>query len=140
MTASELMAHESHNTRYQLAASIQDLPERIVDAKLADSSMSPRETVAHLCESYEALSDQLEGREHEWGSFNPDGYTWEQLQAKMFELRDAAAVKVLSGGDDSLKAGHDYIVAHDAYHVGQLCALRIAKQPDWVSYSIYRFE
>jgi hypothetical protein len=30
-----------------------------------------------------------------------------------------------------------YIVLHDCYHVGQLCLVRLADDPNWDAYSIY---
>ena len=139
MTASELMEYEVENTGYQLAACFKDLPPSLLDAKATEKSMSPRETAAHLCESYLALNAHIEGKEYEWGSFGSEGLSWDQLLDAVFDLRSKAGKASCVEIDDRLKSGHDYMVAHDAYHVGQLCLLRIQNEPDWEPYSIYRF-
>jgi hypothetical protein len=33
-----------------------------------------------------------------------------------------------------------YGPAHDYYHVGQMAALRLVKEPTWNAYSIYKME
>jgi len=133
------MAYEIENTGYQLSACFKDLPADLLDVKTTEKGMTPRETAAHLCESYMALSSHVAGKEHEWGSFSAEGLAWDQLLAKMFELRGKASGEVCVDSEERLKSAHDYIVAHDAYHVGQLCAMRTQSQPEWESYSIYRF-
>lgn len=139
MTAKELMEYEVENTGFQLTRCLQDLPADLLDKRLTEKGMSPRETASHLCESYLALDAHNKGRHYEWGSFSAEALAWDRLLAKMFELRKEAAAGTCVDEDDKLRACHDYIVAHDAYHVGQLCQLRLQFQPDWEPYSIYSF-
>jgi uncharacterized damage-inducible protein DinB len=137
MTAAALMAYEIENTGYQLSACFKDLPESLRNKRSTEQGMTPREVASHLCESYLALLSHTAGKEYEWGSFSADGLEWDDLLAKAFELREQAAAAVCVEDDPKLKSGHDYIVAHDAYHVGQLCSLRIQFEPGWEPYSIY---
>jgi uncharacterized damage-inducible protein DinB len=138
VTCKELLDYETDNTEYQLKACFEGLPVELREASLAETSMSPRQTLAHLAESYQALAAHLSGEKFEWGKFSSEGLDWENLKSTTFTLRSAALAKASDKVDD-LKAVHDYVIAHDAYHVGQLCALRLANEPGWEAYSIYRF-
>lgn len=133
------MEYEIENTGYQLFACFKDLPDDLLDAQVTEQGLTPRQTAGHLCESYLAMDAQNKGEKYAWGSFSSEGLDWAPLLAKTFELRAIAAAGACVDDDDKLRAAHDYMVAHDAYHVGQLCQLRIKFQPDWESYSIYRF-
>ena len=100
---------------------------------------SARETAKHLCECYLMLAHRVEGKEYEWGSFQPQAATWDDLQEEMFALRKSATDMALATNDDEmLWRLHEFVAGHDQYHVGQLCALRLDIQPDWDYYSIYR--
>lgn len=103
-----------------------------LDTRAAQST--PRATIAHLCECYEAYLAHLSGTPWEWGSYSADATldTLWQTRAKAVEAACSA------GTDDALRTAHAYIVAHDAYHVGQLCLVHLQTNPDWDPYSIYK--
>ncbi|GIV02997.1 MAG: hypothetical protein D6724_10885 [Armatimonadetes bacterium] len=131
----QTLNHALEATSKQVTACLAGLAPDHWDAKPLPPIGSPREIVHHLCDAYCAVVAQAEGKEYEWGSFAlPAGAdpcaVWREERNK--------AVKALAGADAATSLGLDYIALHDAYHVGQLCAVRLALDPEWDSYSIYR--
>lgn len=127
------------NTRYQLGKCLDGLtPDQYASAPLA-SMMTPVQTMEHLCEAYTALEAALLKKSHEWGSYSSGISDPEQLKTHMFALRDRITQMVCESQDEQAYAmAEDYMVQHDAYHVGQLCACRIATDPEFNPYSIYQ--
>lgn len=103
------------------------------------AAMSPEETLAHLAEAYVAFTTEARGGKHEWGSLHLDASSWDELWAKFKALRNEA-VEIASSSDDEkmLKHAWAYIVAHDAYHVGQIASFRVGLDTAWDPYSMYR--
>jgi plasmid replication initiation protein len=137
MTALELLKAEIADSGKQLEAVLSSFPAAQIDSKPASTAMSAREIVVHLCEAYDAAAAASEGREYDWGSYVPPSTEWHQLLANFRELRAKAAEALSAEDDTKLMAGTMYIVAHDYYHVGQLCSARIACDPEWDPFSIY---
>jgi hypothetical protein len=141
MTAKELLAFQFEEAGYQLAKVLEDYPEEAFDLKTTPTALSPRETLGHLAEVYVSVLAQAEGRQHEWGSYDPGTEDRGELM-RILEEKRTAAVRAIEGLDEAkaVHLGADFIVAHDYYHVGQLSAFRLAAEPTWNAYSIYRFE
>jgi len=49
----------------------------------------------------------------------------------------AEAVALAMTSEEAAKASLDYVVIHDAYHVGQMALLRLEQEPGWDPYSLY---
>lgn len=108
------------------------------DAKDRDDLMSPRDVVGHLTECYIAAGKKANGQEHEWGSYVPeDDDPKSLLETMQRERAKACDAMVAKGDEDAVKAATGFVILHDAYHVGQLAALRMRITPDWDVYSIY---
>ena len=130
--------------RYQIEASAKQVDkvlEGLADDKWGVKTggcMSASETVVHLTECYVAAQTQLSGGSHEWGSYKAAEETPAELATKMRSERSKAWEAVLAADDDEAgKTATEYLVLHDAYHVGQLATLRMGFDPEWDAYSIY---
>ncbi len=139
MTAKELLHSQTEDVGYQLEKVLEGISETNLDFKISPSAMSVRQQVEHLCEVYTAASEICRGEEHKWGEYSVDDKSWTNLKPLYLTLREQA-LKLLTESDDdqSLKRTSEFIIGHDYYHVGQLAALRIACDPEWNPYSIYR--
>ncbi len=104
----------------------------------ASGGMSPSETVVHLTECYVATQTHVAGGTHEWGSYKASEETPSDLVSKMRSERSKAWSAVLgSDAEDAGETATQYLILHDAYHVGQLATLRMGVDPEWDAYSIY---
>lgn len=140
MNASELLDHALKSSGFQVTRVFEGIPESLQDAKLGPEAMSPRETLIHLTECYHAVQAALEDKPYEWGSYAPPSQEWAALVATFVSCREQAAAATLASGNPSApKVAMDYMVQHDAYHVGQIAQLRIHQEPGWNAYSIYEF-
>jgi DinB family protein len=138
MTAQELLKIQIDDAQFQLSKVLDGIPEAELDAKPLPTMMSAREMAEHLVEVYIAAGEQAAGQSHEWGSFKAADTSWGPLTAELWKEREAAAAAILASSDPAvLGAGAAFLASHDSYHVGQLCALRLALNPDWNPYSIY---
>jgi hypothetical protein len=137
MTAQELLQYEIDGVGFQLHAIIDTMPSSVQDEKLTDGGMSPKEMLGHVAEAYHATCAHCKGETHEWGSYSVGDQTWDGLLKNFWTERDAAAKAALGGDEKAVKAGYDYIVSHDSYHVGQLALLRMKHDSTWDPYSIY---
>ncbi|MBI5705834.1 MAG: hypothetical protein HZC36_02470 [Armatimonadetes bacterium] len=123
----------------QLTKVYEGLSEDLMDAHLDPSAMSPREILEHLCECYVAYSAYAQGEKHDWGSYAAEDKGTGPLMSKCLELRASAIEKGLASESEGIRnASMDFIALHDCYHVGQVASLRIAKEPDWNSHSLYQ--
>jgi uncharacterized damage-inducible protein DinB len=139
MTCREYIAYEIDNSGFQLDKVLDGLKAEHLDHQLTDKAMTPREILLHLAEAYLAFVTETEGGKHEWGTFQPSDRGWEGVLKQFREQRAKAVAAAMSAQDDTqLKHAHDYIVAHDYYHVGQLALLRVQLDPNWDPYSIYQ--
>lgn len=138
MNAKELLEFEMDKAGKQLDACFAGISEQGMDTKCSPVGMTPRETLAHLCDAYEAHVVTMRGEKYDFGSFVIEDKSTENL-LKTFRAQRAKAMAVALSGDDdkSLHEGYEYIVGHDNYHVGQLCLARIQSEPGWDYYSIY---
>ena len=139
MDAKELFVHEFDDAGYQLSQVFAGLPEESWDAKVHPSAMSARETAAHLAEAYVACSKEVQGNEHEWGSYQPASAEPQGLLGALTQERNAARAAVLASADPhALKSGLAFTANHDYYHVGQMATLRLHLDPEWDAYCIYK--
>jgi uncharacterized damage-inducible protein DinB len=136
----------------QIERAVTGLTEEQADFRFGEGIMSVRDTLVHLADNCLALSAELEGRKHDFGAWRPSGEGLVHLLREWGELREQALAKVaerLRGVDlDALmkvsfatwpgwKVLTEWVVTHDAYHLGQICALRLAQCPDWDMYTVY---
>lgn len=120
----------------QVAKILGGLPANLRDAKVTPQAMSPREIVNHLAECYTALKKHAAGQEHEWGTFQLGLADFDAAYAAMMALR-AEVTELALSSEDAAQASIDYVVLHDAYHVGQIALLRLEQEPGWDPYSLY---
>lgn len=138
MDLKEALTYQLESSAFQVDKVLEGLPADKWEAKLRDDSMSPREAVAHLTECYVASQKEMRGEEHNWGTFAPQATTPDGLLKEMQDERAKAWEAIVSQpGEKAVKAATQFIVLHDAYHVGQLATLRISLDPEWNAYSIY---
>ncbi|HXH62246.1 MAG TPA: DinB family protein [Fimbriimonadaceae bacterium] len=138
MHASELIGYQLEASGKQIEKALEGLDESKWEGRLRADCMSPAETVAHLTECYIAAQKDIAGKQHEWGSYFASEDTPEGLLKTMRAEREKACESIRGANDENaLKAATQYIVLHDAYHVGQLSAYRMGVEPEWDSYTIY---
>ncbi len=137
MTTNEFVVRQIRDTGNQVRKSLFDLPEEHWNARINDQAMSPAETLAHLTECLLAFQASTEGREHAWGSYAPSDTgpqglmnAWEAERGKVLEMAESLS-------EEHLGHASDFVALHDAYHVGQLCNLRLLLNPEWNAYAIY---
>jgi uncharacterized damage-inducible protein DinB len=100
--------------------------------------MSPRETLTHLSDCYQCACQRIRGEKPKWGSFETSETDPGRIKDAMFAMRNHALGEAVRAGDHGLLAEvFTYIQEHDAYHVGQLCLLKLRHDPGWDPYSIY---
>jgi hypothetical protein len=123
----------------QLKACLNGMPEAGWSARLSDQTMTPLEMVNHLTECYQAFNYLAANGEHykDWGSY--EGPTdANEAQARMWAEREKAGASVTADSSDEVLSGASgYISHHDAYHIGQLAAIRMMVDPDWNPYAMY---
>ena len=139
MTANELLKVQLDDVTFQMEKVLEGISENDLDFKPAPTPMSVREQLEHLCEVYVAVEEEFRGVKHAWGEFTLEDKSLENLTAEIAKHR-AVAITAVSGADtsDDLSKAYAFMVAHENYHIGQLVALRLAINPDWNAYSIYR--
>jgi hypothetical protein len=138
MDLKEVLKYQLESAGHQVDKVLEGLKEDQWDAKLRDDCMSPKEVVAHLTECYVAAQKDMVGQQHEWGSYMPADEAPPALLAEMREARQRAWDDLIKSGDEkAVKAATQFIVLHDAYHVGQLATLRLGLDPQWDAYAIY---
>lgn len=126
-----------NETEAMLAQTFKGLTNENAGTKIG-GMMTPKETVAHLAECYIAAKKETQGEKHEWGTYKPSNDSWDNLLDELGQTRKEAVDAILASGDDkALHAATEYVIGHDHYHIGQLCAMRMAMDPTWDSYSIY---
>ncbi len=123
----------------QIAAVFSGLDREALQSKPIPQLMSPYEQLEHLCECYQAYETVAKGGEYSaWGSYRipVDG----QADPIEFLLKARASAAIIAAADQSeegVRHAFDYLVLHEAYHVGQMCPIRLALDPSWNAYSIY---
>lgn len=137
MTAIEAASALMNTAAGQVEGALKDWPADQWDARLNEHTMSAREQVIHLTECCLAFQKSLTGEEHSWGTYAPEDTSVDSILAAWREERAKCAAAIPTANDEQLKHAFDYIVLHDAYHVGQLVSLHLTLVPDWNSYAIY---
>lgn len=139
MTTSEFLRFQLDELGFQLDKVFEGVPEDRRNFRVADHAMSPEETLLHLCEVYFAFECSLDGKQHAWGSFKPADPAWEGLWAEFESSRNRVVHRACDDpSDDTLRHAHDYLIAHDAYHIGQMASCRLGMDPNWNPYCLYR--
>jgi len=138
MDAKELLAYSIDNVGFQLEKVFVGLPASVQSSRACPSGMCPPEMIEHLCEAYQAVLINASGGTYEWGTFVIIDKSWDNLVATFKLMRQQARNAVIGGDEKLLKAGVDYIVLHDAYHVGQMASILIDSDLGWDPYSIYQ--
>ena len=137
MDAKELIKFQMEASAKQVDKVLEGLADDKWGVK-AGGSMSASETVVHLAECYVAARTHVAGGTHEWGSYKAAGETPEELGANMRSERSKAWEAILGAEvGEAGKAATEYLILHDAYHVGQLATMRMGCDPEWDAYSIY---
>jgi len=122
----------------QLEQVLAGLKEEHSDVKVASVASSARETLEHLVDCYVNTPAAVEGKEPQWGSYTIEDKSLANLLKLCAELRAKAVQKILTAPEDKVgELALNYIILHDAYHVGQLALLRMQTDASWDPYSIY---
>lgn len=138
MSAREVFEKVAAAGESQLRAAYKGMPDAVFEARLNEKTMTPKEMAGHMQEACAALQKAMRGEEHEWGSFQPPAGSGEQAVAALMAERAKAVAAVLASPEPGkLAEGLDYLTVHEAYHIGQIAALRLAHEPDWDAYSLY---
>ncbi|MCH7903958.1 MAG: DinB family protein [Armatimonadetes bacterium] len=138
MDVREVLKYQMETCAKQVDAAFDSLPDGLWDRKTSEGCMTPGETIHHLAEAYAAARKHMSGEDHEWGSYKLEGSDPSELLQAMRTERQLAVEAILSGDPEKApEAATQYLMLHDAYHVGQMCALRVREEPTWDAYSIY---
>lgn len=122
----DFVREQLDDSGYQLSKVFEGISGEQWGAKVTDESMSPRETVAHLCECYVAVQAGLEGQEHSWGTYTIPEMSDDALPTFLAESRQKAVNAIVSSSNPKAPSlASAYVTLHDAYHVGQLVTLRL---------------
>jgi hypothetical protein len=135
MDAKELLLWQLDYVGGQLEKAVEGLSDPAWGHKAWPGAMSPQEILLHVCDSHRAYLSASAGEKYEFGSFTLEDPSPPALIAALREARERSKARILE--TDDLKMATEYTLAHDAYHVGQLCAARLDIEPEWDPYSIY---
>ncbi len=125
------------DAQYQLEQVVSGMTESQFDHRLVPTAMTARETLVHMTECYVAGRASADGREHEWGSYQAAGSDLHSL-LEAYRTERARAVEELMVDDEGRIRVANWLIGHDYYHVGQMAATRLATDPEWDTFSIYR--
>jgi hypothetical protein len=138
MNTKALILGQFDTMRKQLEAVLEGFPEDAVGRRFPTINLTPLEAVEHLCDTYSAYLS-VDRRSYRWGSYRLSNSDWESVLTEFWSVRGQAREAVRSSNDDAFVAlAFDYVMAHDAYHVGQLAACRMACDPEWDPESLYK--
>lgn len=139
MSALNIIQSQLVTAGKQLAAMYNQAPAEFFDTKLTENGMTAGQQLEHLAEAYQATLVSADGGEYkDWGTFSLGASDNDDLVSKAFAKRDEAIAKLMTLPEDrAANLATDYIIFHDAYHVGQLALIRLEVEPDWDSYSMY---
>lgn len=148
----DLILRQAHTVGVQVERAASGLTEEQADFRLGEGLMSVRQTLIHLADNCLALNAELDRRPYEFGAWQPSDVGFPALVQEWKDLRKSvlekvadcfreidleAPMKVSFATWPGWKVLSEWIVMHDAYHLGQICALRLAQDPQWDMYSIY---
>lgn len=138
MNSVQMVLKAIENSGRQIEKAYEGLSEAEYDKKLCDSAMTPREILEHFCECYHNAVPYADGIEPKWGAFSIEDKSAANLWKVFAETRQRAVQKAQTlEGEKLFEIGMGFLAMHDAYHVGQLCQLRVHLDPSWNAYSIY---
>lgn len=125
----------------QVSLLLKNIPEPLARKKLTQQAMSPIEQVFHLIEVTHACNEMINDREYTWGAYKPEAESLEAAVALYNKARETL-INFISSLTDETVTKHlstitNYILLHEAYHVGQLCNWKLENIPDWNPYEIY---
>lgn len=138
MATTDVIDHVHEDAGFQLSQVYKGFPAEAFDSKINELEFSPRELALHLTEAYVAGTKHVQGEKHSWGSYSGSGNQDEIVATMLSERQKFKDAAMAAGDEDHLKALMGYGAGHDYYHVGQLCTMRRAVDPDWDAESIYR--
>ncbi len=122
---------------HQLQTVFADLSGNGWHAKSYDGALSPHETAIHLADCYSAFLAFLDNRSYEWGSFRPDEDSPEAAIQSMWNKRAEARAAITVGDERAARMATDFIILHDAYHVGQMVSNRRVIDPSFDYSKLY---
>ncbi|HRK21828.1 MAG TPA: DinB family protein [Fimbriimonadaceae bacterium] len=138
MTTLEFVQHQLKDGRFQIDKVFEGLTDEDFDHRIAPQAMSPREILEHLCECHQACLDALQGKSFNWGSYSLPDKSAPALFKTFNDLRAQAELAIAADPNETtFKKASEYLVAHDAYHVGQMALVRLGLDAAWDPYSIY---
>lgn len=138
MDVMDVLRKQMETTGFQLTKVFEGLDESTADHKANEHMMSGRETLAHLIEVCHAAQKHMRGEEHAWGSFQPADTSYDALSAEFAGERAKTVEAILSGAPEAaFHVASDYMVIHEAYHVGQMASNRLSQNNGWNPYSLY---
>lgn len=137
MTSSELILWQAAYIGKQIEKTLDGLKDEDWEMRSRPGGMSTAEIVEHLCEASQAMAASSRGEQHEWGSFSIADKSPTNLINTFKDLRAQALDACDSHTEEGQKGLSEYVILHDAYHLGQLCANRLECDPNWNAYSIY---
>lgn len=139
MTGQELLIFQIQTTANQVERAIDGLSDSDMEHKVSGQCMDIGSILEHLCECRVAFLAESAGNKHNWGTYQAPDRSLAGLRNTFRDLTDKAVELVKSeDSEDVLKHGSDFVVLHDAYHVGQLCATRLTFDRAFDPYSIYK--
>lgn len=137
MERREIILSQFETVGRQLAAVLEGFPGPGLHSKLSEPMMTPMEMVEHLCDCYSAYTSPDPGK-YGWGSYKLSASDLQGALSELAGMRSKAKDLILTAEDpDTVMHAFDYVIAHDAYHVGQLAACRMACDPSWDPFSLY---
>lgn len=109
------------------------------DRRATSEAMTPLESIRHLAHCYTAFMSEARGQSWDWRAPFDLGVTEpEDILAKANELRAQAVDMVKSSTDETIyEKAINYILLHDAYHVGQMALFRMQTDPTLDPHSLY---
>lgn len=137
MDLATTLRKQADDAGYQIQQAFAGLPDDRFDHRAHPQMLTPREMAVHLTDCYRNTVRVANGEEPQWGSYQPGDAAPAELLETMRSARGLAVEACLSSGEKSAHLLTDYILLHDAYHVGQMCTIRLDLDPEWNAYSIY---
>lgn len=133
------MILEIETTSKQIKAICDGLNENQLHFKSNPDHRSILEQLEHICECYHAFLVIHKGGKHDWGSYEIQDKSIENILRTFDGLVDEAK-RILKNNNDekTIDDAFHYLTSHDAYHIGQMSRLRLDIEPEWDMYSIYR--
>ncbi len=138
MQTIEILNIQMKDAGLQLERVYEGVGEDHADFQAHAAMMTPRQIACHLADCYIAMQKKAKGEEPEWGSYKAPGTSLNDALRGMKAEREEA-VESIAKVDEELQIhlATDFLILHDAYHVGQMCTIRLAIDPKWNYFSIY---